>query len=52
MPGHSKQDKKVTILKKQYKSDPEYRKERKSFFDKKIQHISQRYEQETLVGTP
>ena len=36
LPGHSKQDMKVTILEKQYKSDPEYRKERESFLIRKF----------------
>ena len=35
-PGHSKADMKVTILEKQFKHDPEYRKERESFLIRKF----------------
>ena len=36
LPGHSKTDMKVTILEKQFKLDPEYRKERESFLIRKF----------------
>ena len=38
--GHSKQDIKVTILEKQYKSDPDLkRKERESFLSENLTHF-------------
>ena len=36
LPGHSKKDMKVTILEKQYKNYPEYRKERESLLIRKF----------------
>ena len=36
LPGHSKADMKVTILERQFKHDPEYRKERESFLIRKF----------------
>ena len=36
LPGHSKSDMRVTVLEKQFKQDPEYRKERESFLIRKF----------------
>ena len=36
LPGHNKHDMKVTILEKQFKNDPEYRKERESYLIRKF----------------